>query len=117
MAAAAGAAAARGLAVLGGEGGTAAAGADRVRVVDLEAAAHRILDIVDISARDIVYAERVDQDAHAVLLELDVALFYLVGDSHTVLQPGASAAGYEDAERGILDSLRVKKALDLGRGL
>src|SRR5579859_5263900 len=98
MAAASGTAAAAGSfgAILRGERAAAAAGAGRVRVVDLEAAAHHVLHIVHGGAVNVVDAHRVHDHLDSMAVEDNVFLLHAVIDGHAVVEPGASAARHED---------------------
>src|SRR3954470_7780071 len=75
--------------VVGGalEGVAAAAGRDGVRVVDLEPGLLDRLEIVDGRALEVRGAERVDDDLHALLLELEVAFLRAVVEAEAVLEP------------------------------
>src|SRR5581483_10042650 len=97
-----------------GEGVPAAARGDGVRVVDLEARLLDRLEIVHPGAREIRRAERVDDDLHALALELVVALLGAAVEAEAVLEPGAPAALDRDAQhRDVL--LRGHQVADLRR--
>src|SRR5438477_741399 len=82
------------------EGVAAAARCDRVRVVDLEAGLLDGLEVVDRRALEVRSAERVDDDLHALALELDVALLGAAVEAEAVLEPGAAAALDRDPQNG-----------------
>src|SRR4051794_26118147 len=91
----AGAAAADGLGgrfVVDLEGVAAAAGRRDVRVFDLEAGLLEPVEEVDAGALEVRSAVRVDDDPHAVQLELVVALLDAAVEAERVLEAGASAA-------------------------
>src|SRR5689334_18450233 len=79
------------LAVLGGERTAATASANRVRVINLEAAAHHVLDVIYRRALDVVDAQWVNDDLDAVAVEDEIALFHCIVNRHAVVQPGAAA--------------------------
>ena len=81
------------------ERGTAAAGRDHVRVVDLEAGALETVDEVDHRALDVGQARAVDQQADALVLEDGVAVALLV-ERECILEAGAAATAHPDPESG-----------------
>src|SRR3712207_1195648 len=103
--------------VLAGEGGAAAAAALDVGVVDGEAGAHEAVDVVELGPRDVGYAHRVYEDAHALGLEDLVVVVDLVVEVDAVLEAGAAARPDADAQREILLALLRHERLDLLRGV
>src|SRR5688500_19355720 len=94
----------------------AAARGRRVRVVDLEPGLLDAVDEVDRRAREIRSAELVDDDLHAVLLELEVTLLDAPVEAEPVLEAGAPAALDRDAQHlGLARRLLGHKLLDLAR--
>ena len=87
--------------VFRGERTAAAAGADRVGIVDLEATAHDILDVIDRSAVDIVDTLRIHNYSDATAVEDEIALFHAVIDGHAVVQARATPTRDKDAQSGI----------------
>src|SRR5690348_8964768 len=79
------------------EGVAAAARAADVRVVDREAGLEAF-DPVDLGARQVRGAERVDDHRHAVAGQLVVAVLRAAVEAERVLEPGAPAALDGDAE-------------------
>src|SRR4051812_11619444 len=79
------------------EGVAAAARGADVRVVDREAGLEA-LEPVDLGADDVRRAERVDDDADAVALDLVVALLRAAVEAERVLEAGAAAALYREAQ-------------------
>ena len=79
------------------ERGTAAAGRDHVRVVDLEAGALQAFDVVDLRAEDELHADLVDDDGDAVDLEDIVVVLGLV-EGERVLEARATAAANGDPQ-------------------
>ena len=105
-----------GLGVLDLEGVAAAAGGDGVRVLDLEARLLEPLEVVDRDTAEVRRAERVDDDADALDLELDVALGGAGVEAKAVLEAGAAAALDRDAEhRRLALGLLGLEAADLRR--
>lgn len=103
-----------GFAIFSGERAAAAARARSVRVLDLEPAAKRIVDIVDHRAGHVAKAQRIDEDLDPKMLEGVVTLLgVLVVDGHAVLEAGASAAGNPDAQSRVRLALLDKQRLDL----
>src|SRR3954468_12814205 len=102
--------------VVGGalEGVTAAAGCDRVRVVDLEPGLLDRLEVVDAAPAQVRGAERIDHNRDALALELVVALLGAAVEAEAVLEAGAAAALDRHAEHRDLGVLRHERA-DLGR--
>src|SRR6059036_3537475 len=74
------------------EAGAATAGGDRVRVLDLEAGLLDRLQVVDGGAAQVRGRERVDDEPHAVELELVVALGGPTVEAERVLEAAAAAA-------------------------
>src|SRR5215203_6156647 len=91
-AAAAGVRVGAGLALFDREGVAAAAGCDGVRVLDLEPRLLDRVDEVDGGALQVRRAERVDHEADAVLVALEVALDGAAVEAEAVLEAGAAAA-------------------------
>src|SRR5215210_1534791 len=87
-----------------------------VRVVDREAALEAV-DEVDLGALEIGGAERIDDDADAVRLELVVTLHRAAIEAERVLEAGAPAALDGDAQhRGLAFRLLGHQTLDLEGG-
>src|SRR5262245_30199756 len=86
------------LALLHLEGVAATAGRDRVRVVDLEAGLLEPVQKVDRRAAQVRGAERIDDDVHALELELVVAVGRAGVESEPVLETRATAALDRDAK-------------------
>ncbi len=86
---------------VGLEARAAAAGGDRVRVVDREALTHQPVDEVDLGAAQIRQAEAIDDDLDAVLVDDLVARLGLAVEAERVLQARATAAlhGHPQRER------------------
>src|SRR5438552_13082575 len=76
----------------------AAARGDRIRVLDLEPGLLDRLEIVDPGAEEIRSAEGIDDDLHALALELMVALLGAAVEAEAILETGAPAALDGDAE-------------------
>src|SRR5438477_8283605 len=73
-------------------------GGGHVRVVDLEARLLQAFQEVDRRALEVRRAERVDDDPHAVELELVVALLGAAVEAERVLEAAAAAALDGDAQ-------------------
>src|SRR3990172_506337 len=80
------------------EGLAAAAASGRVRVVELEARAHDVVDVVDLGSIQIEMASRVDEEPDAVLLESLVPGRGLVVERELILEARAAAADHTDPE-------------------
>src|SRR5690242_19541680 len=92
----------------------AAARGDCVRVVDLEPRLLDRLEVIDDRAGEIGGAERVDDDLHALALELVVALLGAAVEAEAVLEARAPAAldrDTQDRDVGLL----VHQLADLRR--
>jgi hypothetical protein len=76
----------------------AAARGNGVRVLDLEAAAHQIVDVVDGHAGEVVHRHRIDDHLDPFEGETVIGLARLAFEGHAVLQPGTPAARDEDAQ-------------------
>ena len=76
---------------LNGEARTAAAGCGGLRIVDLEGAAHQVVDEVDARAAQIFEGGLIDQHGRAVTLEDEVVRFPRGDDVVGVLEAGAAA--------------------------
>src|SRR6185436_18821975 len=102
------------LVVLDAEGGAATAGCDDVRVLDLEAAAHEALGVVDRRAVHIAEAGGVDEHLDALVVE-DLVVVALLVEGERVLEPRAAAAAHADAQPGARRSSvhGLEKRLDL----
>jgi cell volume regulation protein A len=87
------------LVAVGLEARTAAAGGDRVGVVDREPLAHQAVDEVDLGAAQVGQAEPVDDDFDAVLVDDLVAGLGLAVEAERVLQARATAALHRDPQR------------------
>src|SRR5262245_57533104 len=75
-----------------GETGAAAAGRDRVRILDLEGLAHQIVDEIDDGATQIDERQLVDQDGGAVLLDGDIVVVALADEIEFIGEARAAAA-------------------------
>lgn len=86
-----------GVAARSAEAAAAAAGADSLWIVDVEAAAHQVVDVVDARPIDIEKACRVDDDAQPMLFIDFIPLARQV-KGHAVLHSAAAAAFDKDAQ-------------------
>jgi len=78
--------------------GPAAAGRDRVGILDLERLADQIVDIIDLGAAHEFEAERVDQDRRVVLGKDEIVIGRgLLDELVFVLEPRAAASRHHDA--------------------
>src|SRR5438105_3999012 len=102
---------AHGLAVCGLERAAAAAGRDRVRVVDFEAGAHGGLDVIDARALEIGTALRIDVDLQAIEIVDEILIARRVIQRHAVSKAGAAPAGDVDAQAMALAALRRDQLL------
>src|SRR6185295_635245 len=84
------------------EGGATAAGRLHIRVVDREARAHERVDEVDLRAGQVGSAERIDDDAHPVHLDLVVTVLRASVETERVLEPRTATALNGDPENGDL---------------
>src|SRR5918997_4952486 len=99
------------------EGRPAAARGLDVRVVDREARAHERVHVVDLRARQVRGAERVDDDADAVHLDLVVAVLRAAVEPEGVLEARAAAALDRDPEDlDVLLGVLGEELPDLRRG-
>ena len=84
---------------VGAEAAATAAGTGGVGILDVESAAHQIVDVVDAGTADVKEARRIDDDAQAKLLKDLIRFLEVVVKGHAVLHPSAAAALDEDAQR------------------
>src|SRR6185437_8231680 len=80
------------------EAGAAAAGRLGLRIVDLERSADQIVDIIDLGAGKETERNLVDQHGRAVARQHDVVVGLGAFDVELVLEAGAAAALYADAQ-------------------
>src|SRR5581483_6867312 len=86
-------------AVAGLEAVAAAAGLDRVGVVDGEAAAHELVDVVDLGSLEVLGGEAVDVDLEAAEVDdLVVLAGRVLVETHAVGEAGAPTGLDEDAQ-------------------
>ena len=76
----------------GGEGRAAAAGRRRVRVLDHELRAFEVFLVVDLGARQVLEAHRIDQQLDALVLDAGVVFFLVLVEREAVLEARAAAA-------------------------
>ena len=81
----------------GAEAAAAPTGTGGLRVVDVKAAAHQVVDVIDVGAIDVKHAGAIDHDAQTMLLPDIVILAQVVIEGHAVLHPAAAAALDKDA--------------------
>jgi hypothetical protein len=103
-------------ALFGSEGRTATAGRSRVGIVDFEAAAHHVIDEVDVGAFQILGATRVDDNAHAIDGKLLVAFHGLFFESHAIGIAATAAARDENAQHCTGLFLLLQEAVNLFSG-
>src|SRR5690606_20948470 len=99
---------------VGAEAVPAAALAGGVGVLDVEAPAHHVLDVIDLGAAQVRPAALVDHEAHALVLELAVAVEAAVVDRHAVLVAAAPAGLHEHADGRVLLAAAVQEFRRLG---
>src|SRR5260221_6506184 len=85
----------------------AAAGALRVGVLDDELRAFQAFLVVDLGARQVLVAHRVDEQLDAVLLHHGVVLVLHLVEGEAVLEARAAAAGDKHAELELRVALLV----------
>src|SRR4029079_18568359 len=83
------------------EGGSAAAGGRRVRVLDGEPATRDGVDEIDLGALEVADADRIDEQAHAVRFEQLIADAAAFLDHQAVLEARAAAALHEHAQAAL----------------
>lgn len=105
-----------GFVIAGAEGGAAAAGLGGVRVLDLEAAAHIGVDVVDNRAGQVAQAGGVDNQGDRTEGEGLVARLDVLVEGHAVLKAGAAAACDVNAEGEIAAVLLSDQGSDFRRG-
>src|SRR5690606_31533256 len=86
-----------------------------VGVLDAEAAAHEVLDVVHVRALQEREAARVDHEPDAVILELDVAFQTMIVDGHAVLEAATPARLHEHSYRGVVLAAGRQQMLRLRR--
>src|SRR4051812_40729599 len=90
-------------ALLGREGRSATTGRRGVRVLDREPAAGNRVDEVDLGVLQVLDADRIDKQLHAVRLEhLITRALPVLLDHHAVLESRAAAALYEHPQSASL---------------
>src|SRR5512138_63901 len=73
----------------GGERGTASAGSLGVRIADDELGSVEAFAVVDLRAREVLDAHRVDEQLHAEVLDAGVAFLFLLVELEAVLHSRA----------------------------
>src|SRR5690349_17144928 len=97
---------------LGGERRAAAAAAGCIRVLEGETRTHDVGDIVDFHAVQVLRAEHIDEQAHAFLIQNEIALPRILFDIQTVLKSRAAAGHHAHAQsRGFRQSLFARHKL------
>src|SRR5687768_2444437 len=91
----------------------AAAGALRVGVLDHELRAFQALLVVDLGAREVLVAHRVDEQRDAILLHRGVVLVLDLVEREAVLEARTAAPGDEHAELELRVAFLVDQLLDL----
>ena len=81
------------------EADAAAAGGDRVGVLDLESLTHQVIDEIEFGAAQHLQRDRVDDNAHAVAADNEVVIGPLGVDVEGVLEARAAAALDRNAQR------------------
>ena len=81
------------------EARAAAAGRDRIRIVDRETLTHEAVDEVDLGAAQVRQAEAIDDDLDAVLIDDLVSRLGLAVEAERVLQARATAALHRHPKR------------------
>src|SRR5690606_32329868 len=99
-----------------GEAAAAAAGRLRVRVADGELRALQALDIIDRRAHQVLQAQRVDQQGHAIGRHREVVIALLFVELEAVLEARAAATLDVDAQLEGVVALFGDQLADLGRG-
>src|SRR5690606_32268183 len=99
-----------------GEAAAATAGRLRVRIADGELRAVQALDVVDRGAHQVLQAERVDQQGHAVGGDRQVVLALFFVELEAVLEPRTAAALDVDAQLQGVVALFGDELAHLGRG-
>src|SRR5919112_2443474 len=102
---------------LAGKGATAAAAALDVGVVDGETGAHEAVHVVELRARDVRDAHRVDEHPDALGLEDLIVLGDLVVEVDAVLETGAAPGPDTDTQGEIFLTLLGHEGLDLLGGV
>ena len=84
-----------------GEAGAAAAAGNRIRILDLEGLAQKIVDKVDLGARHVDQRNRVDQHGRAIAGNHDVVVLLVLVEVEFVGKARTAAAFDGDAQ-GVL---------------
>src|ERR1700722_15491580 len=107
---------ARGAGSGGRERRTATAGGGGVGIADHELRALEALAVIDLRARQVLHAHRIDQKLHAEVLDAGISLLHLLIELEAVLQARASAPLHEYPQHELRIALTTDQVADLAGG-